>query len=97
MSVFKKSYSEWRPGMAGILNEWRTGREDMQSYDGETGQLFATIYRDDPDGAWHLGERLPIVVSRIYGANCKAVARAIVEQHNEAIREAIRRREDGNA
>ena len=47
--------------------EWRTGRTDMQSYEGGSGLPFVQIYADDERGKWHLGERLPIVIARLVG------------------------------
>lgn len=56
---------------------WRTGREDMQSYDAHTGEPFASIYCDDGKGTFHLGEHLPSVVAYVFGDDCKARARLI--------------------
>lgn len=47
--------------------EWRTGREDMQSYDGATGQPFSSVYVDDKRAGKHLGEDLPLRVATIHG------------------------------
>lgn len=44
---------------------WKPGRSDMQSYDGETGEPFTNVYADDPNGKWHMGSRLPLVIARV--------------------------------
>lgn len=46
---------------------WQTGREDMQSYDGATGEPFSSVYANDPRGKMHMGSRLPLVVARMPG------------------------------
>lgn len=51
--------------------EWRTGREDMQSYDGETGKPFRSIYCENERAEMHLGHRLPFVVARLFGEDEK--------------------------
>ena len=56
---------------------WRTGREDMQSYDGATGEPFASVYCDDERAEMHLGEKLPYDIARTFGDECKANARLI--------------------
>lgn len=53
---------------------WRSGRSDMQSFDGDSGFPFTNIYFDDPNGKFHLGERLPGLVGRAEGKNNKANA-----------------------
>ncbi len=63
--------------------EWRTGREDMQSYDANTGEPFTNVYVTDPRGGVHLGHSLPYTVARVFGdkdgeskANARLVAAA---------------------
>ncbi len=60
---------------------WRTGRTDMQSYSGD-GEPFASIYCDDDRAKIHLGERLPYVIARCPGNDCKANAEFIVRAVN---------------
>lgn len=48
---------------------WHTGREDMQSYDGNTGQPFSSVYATDDRGGIHLGKQLPLVIARVDGEN----------------------------
>ena len=59
-------------------SQWRTGREDMQSYTPD-GKPFASIYADDPNGEIHeaTGIRLPETVARVFGEDNKARARLI--------------------
>lgn len=68
--------------------EWRTGREDMQSYDGATGEPFASVYADDPNGEIHMGERVPRVIAKTFGSDCKENARrcAAAPEMAEALR-----------
>ena len=55
---------------------WRTGREDMQSHDSDTGEPFASVYCDE-GAEVHLGRYLPGVVAHTFGDACKANARLI--------------------
>jgi hypothetical protein len=70
---------------AATLGPWRTGREDMQSYDGITGEPFASVYADDPNPKMHLGEPLPYVIARVQdeSENCKADARFIAASRSD--------------
>lgn len=54
---------------------WRTGREDVQSYDGTTGQPFSSIYADDDRAGMHLGHKLPLRVATVHGDH--------INQHEE--------------
>lgn len=58
---------------------WKTGREDMQSFDGATGEAFTNIYHSTKsDGRHHVTkEPLPLVIGRAEGDNNKANARLI--------------------
>ena len=47
---------------------WRTGREDMQSYDGLTGEPFSSVYADSERGKMHMGERLPLLIAHVPGS-----------------------------
>lgn len=47
---------------------WKTGREDMQSYEGLTGQPFWSVYAQDPRAGVHLGTPLPLLIARLPGA-----------------------------
>lgn len=46
---------------------WQAGREDMDSYDGLSGELFKSVYADDPRAGTHLSEDLPLVIARLPG------------------------------
>jgi hypothetical protein len=54
----------------------------MQSYDSTTGEPFASVYADDPEGEMHMGERLPRTIARTFGPDCKATAQRIVRAVN---------------
>lgn len=59
---------------------WRAGRPDMTSYHGDGTGPFKNVYADDPDGEFHLGERLPAVVAEARdaaGGDCRANATLI--------------------
>lgn len=62
--------------------EWKTGREDMQSYDGATGAPFTNIYHKTITGRLHLGNPLPLVIGKAVGENNKANAAFIVKACN---------------
>ena len=51
---------------------WTPGREDMQSYDGATGQPFSSVYADDDRAGLHMGHKLPLVIARIDGKDIEA-------------------------
>jgi hypothetical protein len=56
---------------------WRAGRMDTVSYHAGGGEAFKKVYVDDPNGEFHLGERLPATVAEVYGplgADCRANA-----------------------
>ena len=72
-SMSTQTKQAWTPG------PWRDGRRDMQSYDGETGEMFASVYCDDDRAPMHLGERLPYVIARTFGDECKANALLIAK------------------
>lgn len=69
---------------------WQTGREDMQSFNGMTGQPFSSIYRQAEDGRMPMTpdgfgglSRVPLCIARVEGDNIsrdeeKANARRIV-------------------
>ena len=59
--------------------EWRAGRPDMLSYDGDGYGPYKQVYMDNPRGRMHLGERLPDVVARGEGKNCVAIAEFIAD------------------
>ena len=58
-----------------VWPKWSAGREDMQSYDGATGEPFSSVYADDDRAGAHLGERLPLRIATIPGEK--------IEQHEE--------------
>jgi len=66
--------------------EWRAGRPDMVSYHGGTGDgPFKNVYVDDPDGAFHLGERVPATVCEAreaLGCDCRNNAAFIAAARN---------------
>jgi hypothetical protein len=54
--------------------EWHSGRRDMVSYHAGGDGPFKNVYVDDPNGKWHMGERLPAVVCECFdavGADCR--------------------------
>ncbi len=56
---------------------WRAGRMDAVSYDGDGDGPYKQVYVDNPNGRFHLGERLPDVVCKAFGvqgADCRDVA-----------------------
>lgn len=55
---------------------WKTGRDDMQSYDG-AGEPFTYIYHATLKDGEHLGQPLPLTIGRAEGENNKANARLI--------------------
>lgn len=59
------------------MDLWKTGRDDMQSYDGLTGEPFTNIYHaTEPDGVHHVtGEPLPRVMGRAVGPENKRTAK----------------------
>lgn len=58
---------------------WKTGREDMQSFDGN-GEPFTNIYHATEKDGTHLGEALPLTIAKVFGSyklDDKANARLI--------------------
>lgn len=60
-----------------MADHWKTGRDDMQSYDGLTGEPFTNIYHATETDGVHkpTGEPLPKVIGRAVGPDNKRVAR----------------------
>jgi hypothetical protein len=53
---------------------WMAGRNDTLSYHAEGGGPYKNVYADDPDGKFHMGERLPAIVCEVFdavGADCR--------------------------
>lgn len=56
---------------------WKTGREDMQSFEFGSGEAFTNVYHGEIKDGVHLGTELPLVIARVYGEKNKALARRI--------------------
>lgn len=67
---------------APVKPPYKTGRPDMQSYDGGTGEPFTNIYHATLTDGVHLGQPLPLVIGRTEGANNKANAEFLVRAAN---------------
>lgn len=65
--------SAWTPG------PWKTGRNDMQSYDAATGEPFTNVYHATMTFNGERVADLPLVIARCFGARVddKANARLI--------------------
>ena len=48
--------------------EWRAGRSDMLSEINDGEGFYKAVYVDDPDAEMYLGEKVPALVARAYGA-----------------------------
>lgn len=48
---------------------WQAGREDIQFYDGGSGEPFWSVYRKDEDERceMHLGSRVPLLIAKLPG------------------------------
>lgn len=46
---------------------WRPGRNDTLSYHWDGSGPYKAVYVDDPNGEFHMGQRLPAVVAECYG------------------------------
>ena len=57
------------------MGPWKTGREDMESYDGATGISFTNIYHATLKDGTYMGMPLPVVIGRAEGDNNKANAK----------------------
>ena len=59
------------------MDIWKTGRDDMQSYDGLTGEPFTNIYHATETDGIHprTGETLPKVMGRAVGPDNKRTAK----------------------